>query len=129
MPQRLWWDLLVICLHPHWLILHPCEIHLPIKLGAPLIRFWQQMLQNGLDTVHAYGPPNDVAPLGITFVDGDLHVPHDAITGSVTEQHSAAESQDHCKHAEDRPQTLRPKTAADIADVPHARFECADHDR
>jgi hypothetical protein len=80
-PQRLWSDLLLICLHPHWLLLRPCEIHLPIKLGAPLIQFWQQLLQNGLDTLHAYGAPHDAAPLGITFVDGLLHVPQEIITG------------------------------------------------
>ena len=46
-PARLWWDLFIICLHPHWLLLRPCEVHLPLRLGAPLRQFWLQMLQNG----------------------------------------------------------------------------------
>ncbi len=44
-----------MCLHPHWLLLRPCEIHLPLKLGAPLKKFWLQLLQNGMDTLSHMG--------------------------------------------------------------------------
>jgi hypothetical protein len=81
-PARLWWDLFIICLHPHWLLLRPCEVHLPLRLGAPLRQFWLQMLQNGLDTLDAYGPSQNAAPLGITIVDGDVDVPYEVVTGS-----------------------------------------------
>jgi hypothetical protein len=82
-PDRLWWDLFLMCLHPHWLLLRPCEVHLPIRLGAPLRQFWLQLLQNGSDTLDAYGPSQiNAGPLGITIVDGDLDVPYATIAGS-----------------------------------------------
>jgi hypothetical protein len=81
-PERLWWDLLIMCLHPHWLLLRPCKIHLPLKLGNSLKQFWLQMLQNGADTLDFYGPPKNLAPLGITIVDGNLDVPYAAVVGS-----------------------------------------------
>jgi len=81
-PKRLWWDFLLMCLHSHWLLLQPCEVHLPLKLGAPLRKFWLQLLQNGLDTLNAYGPKNQAAALNVSIVDGDLEVPYERITGS-----------------------------------------------
>jgi hypothetical protein len=82
-PQRLWWDILLICLHPHWLLLRPCQVHLPVKLNAPERQFWLQFLRNGADTLEAYGQrqlPSE--PLGIEIVDGDLDIPRTAIAGS-----------------------------------------------
>ena len=82
-PQRLWWDLLILCLHAHWLLLRPCEIHLPLKLGDGLKQFWLRHLQNGLDTLEAYGPPQKYpGALGITIVDGGLDVPYTTVAGS-----------------------------------------------
>jgi hypothetical protein len=82
-PKRLWWDIFILCLHPHWLLLRPCEIHLPLKLGASLRQFWLQLLQNDFDTLYAYGPANiNDNFLGIAIVDGDLDVPYDKVTGS-----------------------------------------------
>ena len=81
-PARLWWDLFIICLHPHWLLLRPCEVHLPLRLDARLRQFWLQMLQNGSDTLDAYGPSQNATPLGITIVDGDVDVPYEVVTGS-----------------------------------------------
>ena len=81
-PDRLWWDLLVMCLQPHWLLLRPCEVHLPLKLGKPLIQFWLQMLRNAADTLDAYGPPNSTSDLGVVIVDGDIRIPHAAVAGS-----------------------------------------------
>jgi hypothetical protein len=83
-PDRLWWDILLLCLHPHWLLLRPCEVRLPLKLGESLRQFWLQLLQNGADTLDVHGPLplQEAAPLGITIVDGDLDVPYRTITGS-----------------------------------------------
>src|SRR5262249_26483030 len=39
-PERLWWDVLLICLHAHWLVLRPCEVHLPLRLGDGERQFW-----------------------------------------------------------------------------------------
>jgi hypothetical protein len=82
-PERLWWDILLICLHPHWLLLRPCQVRLPIKVPAREQQFWLQLLQNGADTLQAYGreaPPAE--PLDIEFVAGDLEVPRVPIAGT-----------------------------------------------
>jgi hypothetical protein len=84
-PERLWWDVFLIVLHSHWLLLRPCEIHLPVKLGAGERRFWQQHLQNGLDTlahhIDGRGAPMPAGPLGIEIVEGELEMPRRPVAG------------------------------------------------
>src|SRR5882724_7501473 len=83
-PQRLWWDILLLCLHPHWLLLRPCEVHLPLRLSAGERRFWLQLLRNAADTVDAYRRqrPAAVDDLAIDIVGGEMDVPRTAIEGS-----------------------------------------------
>jgi hypothetical protein len=81
-PARLWWDVILICLHAHWLYLRPCEIHLPLKLGAPLRQFWLQHLRNCADTLDAYGPSPVEADNRIEIIDGNLDVPYVLLKGS-----------------------------------------------
>jgi hypothetical protein len=82
-PARLWWDIVMLCLHPHWLLLRPCTIHLPLNLAEAERRFWLQHLQNGADTLDALGPAQRRGrPLGVTFVCGELDVPRTPIQGS-----------------------------------------------
>src|SRR4029434_9618764 len=50
-PARLWWDILLICLHQHWLLLRPCHIQLPLELSDPERSFWLQLLQIAADTL------------------------------------------------------------------------------
>jgi hypothetical protein len=52
-PARLWCDILLICLHTHWLLLRPCEVHLPLILSEPEKRFWLELLQNAADTLES----------------------------------------------------------------------------
>src|SRR5262245_50363749 len=87
-PDRLWWDIALICLHPHWLLLRPCEVHLPLRLADAERQFWLQLLQNGADTLAAYGPEQLRAePLGIALTGGELEVPRTPIEGT---RHGAA---------------------------------------
>jgi len=85
-PERLWWDIFLIVLHSHWLLLRPCEVRLPVKLGPGEARFWQEHLRTGLDTLalHPSGkgapPPPDA--LGIDIVGGDLDCPRRRVEGS-----------------------------------------------
>src|SRR4249920_821798 len=79
-PDRLWWDIFLICLHPHWLLLRPCQIHLPLKVPAPERQFWLQLLQNGFDTLAAYGPDR-LDLLGITIIGGELDIPRTSVSG------------------------------------------------
>jgi hypothetical protein len=82
-PDRLWWDIFLICLHPHWPLLRPCQIHLPLKVPAPERQFWLQLLQNGFDTLTAYGPERlRLDSLGITMLSGELDIPRTPVTGS-----------------------------------------------
>ena len=81
-PGRLWWDIFLICLHPHWLLLRPCQIHLPLRLPPSERQFWLQLLQNGADTLAAYGPERLRSdPLGITIIGGELDIPRTSVSG------------------------------------------------
>jgi hypothetical protein len=82
-PERLWWDILLICLHAHWLLLRPCQIHLPIALPMNEKLFWFALLRNGLETLDANGPNqarNDA--LNIEIIDGDVEIRRSAVSGS-----------------------------------------------
>jgi hypothetical protein len=82
-PERLWWDVFLICLHPHWLLLRPCRIHLPLRLGAAERAFWLQHLENGMDTLAVYGPQQYRGqPLDIEIVDGDREIPRAPVAGN-----------------------------------------------
>ncbi len=80
-PSRLWWDAFLMCLHAHWLLLRPCEVHIPIRLGPAERQFWLQLLRNGADTIDAYGPRNS-SLLGIEIVDTGVELPRAAISGA-----------------------------------------------
>ena len=85
-PERLWWDIFLIVLHAHWLLLRPCEIRLPIRLGPGEARFWQEHLRTGLDTLALHtngnGPPPSPETLGIAIVGGDREIPRPRIDGA-----------------------------------------------
>jgi hypothetical protein len=85
-PERLWWDIFLIVTHAHWLLLRPCEIRLPVRLGPGEVRFWQEHLRTGLDTLALHpngkGPPPPPVPLGIEIVDGDYEIPRARIEGT-----------------------------------------------
>jgi hypothetical protein len=81
-PARLWCDILLICLHTHWLLLRPCEVHLPLILSESEKRFWLQLLQNAADTLESlWRRPRPVGPLGIQLIDGGQQVPHEKVDG------------------------------------------------
>jgi hypothetical protein len=74
-PGRLWWDVLIMCLHPHWLLLRPCEIHVPIRLGEREREFWLRLLENGAHTLAAYNPARasfESVGIALTYGDRDL---------------------------------------------------------
>jgi hypothetical protein len=55
LPAALWWRVFLICLHPHWAVLRPCEVHLPITLPAGEKEFWRRL-------VAAYSMTLDIVP-------------------------------------------------------------------
>src|SRR5256885_1953363 len=60
-PKRLWWDILLLCLHQHWLLLRPCRIHLPLRLPTPERLFWLELLRSAVETLEMHGPRPDRA--------------------------------------------------------------------
>jgi hypothetical protein len=81
-PGRLWWDIFLICLHPHWLLLRPCQIYLPLRLPASERQFWLQLLQNGADTLKSDLPERLRSDLlGITIIGGELDIPRTSVSG------------------------------------------------
>lgn len=82
-PNRLWWDIFLICLHPHWMLLRPCQVHLPLKLSANERQFWLELLQNGVDTLEANGRgQNRSQGRAIEILDGDIEIGRQVIAGS-----------------------------------------------
>jgi len=43
-PPRLWWTIVLLCLHSHWNLLRPCRVVLPVPLPAAEVEFWQRLL-------------------------------------------------------------------------------------
>lgn len=84
-PERLWWDIFLIVVHSHWLLLRPCEVRLPVKLGPRETQFWQECLRTALDTLAAYpnnrGPAPPPDPLGIEIRGGDREIARTRIEG------------------------------------------------
>ena len=81
--KRLWFDIQMLCLHQHWVLMRPCEIRLPYALTDAEKQFWLRMMQHALDTLETVrfrGTPGE--PLGIRFIDGPNPAPlHERIAG------------------------------------------------
>lgn len=54
-PAALWWRVLMICLHTHWALLRPCQVELPVSLGAAEREFWLRLTDNVTVQLEAYG--------------------------------------------------------------------------
>jgi perosamine synthetase len=42
-PHALWWRIALICLHPHWALLRPCQVVLPVSLTNAEREFWLRL--------------------------------------------------------------------------------------
>ncbi len=69
-PERLWWTVALLCLHPHWPLLRPCRVELPVALDAAEIEFWHRLLAAEVATLEAHrgDDPSAAAALGIEIV-------------------------------------------------------------
>jgi exopolysaccharide biosynthesis predicted pyruvyltransferase EpsI len=54
LPERVWWTVFLLCLHPQWPYLAPCEVRLPVRLGPGEAEFWRRLVASALDTLEAY---------------------------------------------------------------------------
>ena len=56
-PRPLWWRIALICLHTHWVLLRPCRVELPVRLGAGEGELWMRLMDNVRVQLEAYGSP------------------------------------------------------------------------
>ncbi len=50
-PDRLVWLMALLCLHPHWTLLRPCRVHLPVRLGEGEKELWLRLLDATVATL------------------------------------------------------------------------------
>jgi hypothetical protein len=58
-PDRLLWLLALLCLHPHWALLRPCRIHLPVHLGAGEAELWLRLVDASVITLEGHRGGDD----------------------------------------------------------------------
>ena len=64
-PEPLWWTVAMLCLHPHWNLLRPCRVELPIELAQAETEFWARQVEVEAATLEAYrgaATPLDALP-------------------------------------------------------------------
>lgn len=73
-PARLWWHVLVMCLHAHWPLLRPCVVRMPVRMDPGAKETWVRLLRCHADTLDAIGTG---APLSgdVAIIDGDEALP------------------------------------------------------
>lgn len=82
-PARLWLDIALICLHPHWVLLAPCVVKLPYRLGPDATRFWLELMLAAAETLDSIrAEPQPQSGLGVTLVDGTIEIPHERVSGN-----------------------------------------------
>ena len=57
-PPALWSRLAIACLYPHWALLAPCRVALPISLGRAECEVWLRLLDALAVNIAAYGGPS-----------------------------------------------------------------------
>ena len=65
-PDALWWTVALSCLHPHWALLRPCRIDLPIALAPSEVEVWQRLLDAAVFTLESLR--------GTTRVERDIEI-------------------------------------------------------
>jgi hypothetical protein len=61
-PQPLWWTVALLCLHPHWNLLRPCRVELPVELSPAEAEFWRRLVEVEAASLEAYrGAPTPLA--------------------------------------------------------------------
>jgi hypothetical protein len=64
-PEPLWWTVAMLCLHPHWNLLRPCRVELPVELAPAETEFWTRQVEVEAATLEAYrgaATPLDALP-------------------------------------------------------------------
>ena len=60
-PSAIWWRIVLLCLHPHWALLRPCEVRLPVRLSPGEAETWLRLVDAAVDTFEAHRGTSDRA--------------------------------------------------------------------
>jgi hypothetical protein len=58
-PERAWWWVMLMVLHPHWALLRPCRVYLPVDIGEAEREFWLRLADMAVATVETYRGGDD----------------------------------------------------------------------
>lgn len=61
LPERVWWTVALLSLHPHWNLLRPCRVIFPVTLPEGEIEFWERMLDSERFCLEAFRDGTDLA--------------------------------------------------------------------
>ncbi|HWW61278.1 MAG TPA: aminotransferase class I/II-fold pyridoxal phosphate-dependent enzyme, partial [Thermoanaerobaculia bacterium] len=60
-PDRVAWTIALLCLHPHWALLRPCRVLLPVRLAPGEAEFWLRLVDAQIVTLEAHRGGRDTA--------------------------------------------------------------------
>lgn len=60
-PERIWWWVALLCLHPHWALLRPCRVRLPVALPPGEAELFQRLVDVAVATLEAHRGSADLA--------------------------------------------------------------------
>jgi glycosyltransferase involved in cell wall biosynthesis len=58
-PDSLWWRLALLCLHPHWPLLRPCQVVIPDALSPDETESWLRLTDAAVATLEAQAGGGD----------------------------------------------------------------------
>ncbi|HUO69485.1 MAG TPA: hypothetical protein VMU39_01810, partial [Solirubrobacteraceae bacterium] len=58
-PEAIWWRVALLILHPHWPLLRPCRVVLPVELPAGEIELWLRLTDAAVATLEAHAGGGD----------------------------------------------------------------------
>ncbi|MEO8054234.1 MAG: hypothetical protein ABI768_03725 [Acidobacteriota bacterium] len=73
-PPALWWRVALLCLHPHWALLRPCEVRLPVRLEPGEAETWLRLVDAAVDTLEATRGTSDTAR-AVSLLEGARPAP------------------------------------------------------
>ncbi|MFN8126029.1 MAG: aminotransferase class I/II-fold pyridoxal phosphate-dependent enzyme [Candidatus Nanopelagicales bacterium] len=59
-PDAVWWRIMMICLYPHWVLLRPCRVELPIRLPDGEREYWLRLCDAAVWTLEGRMSGHDV---------------------------------------------------------------------
>ena len=74
LPETLWWTVAFLCLHPHWMLLRPCRVEIPVRLGAGVAETWLRLTDVGIATLESLRG-GSATQRRIDIVEGDRELP------------------------------------------------------